>query len=102
MRTPGTNPPRKRLATDTSVITAKITMITDGGMMGPMIAEVAVTAAAKAGSKPSRFISSISMIPRPAASACAVPDMPAKIIDPSTFTWARPPRTWPTAARAKS
>ncbi len=48
-------------------------------------------AAGKAGSNPSRFISSISMIPSPAASAWAVPDMPAKIIEARTFTCASPP-----------
>ena len=33
--------------------------------------------------------------------AIAVPDMPAKITEPTTFTWPRPPRIQPTRARAK-
>ena len=36
-----------------------------------------------------------------AASAIAVPDIPAKITEPTTFTWPRPPRIQPTSANAK-
>jgi hypothetical protein len=43
----------------------------------------------------------ISIVPSPAASAIAVPDMPAKIIEPITLTWPRPPFIHPTSARAK-
>ena len=77
-------------------------MMTDGGMMGPTMAEAAVTAAEKAGSKPRRRISRISTVPRPAASACATPDMPAKTRLAATLTCARPPRMWPTSAIANS
>ena len=42
------------------------------------------------------------MVPSPAASPTAVPDMPAKMTEPMTFTCARPPRIQPTAATAKS
>ena len=66
-------------------------MITDGGMMGPMMAEAALTAAAKAGSNPSLRIALTSTTPRPAASACATPLMPAKIMLATTFTCASPP-----------
>ena len=44
----------------------------------------------------------ISMEPRPAASATAAPEMPAKIMLASTLTWAKPPRTEPTILAAKS
>ena len=44
----------------------------------------------------------ISMVPRPAASATAAPEMPAKIMLANTFTWARPPRMKPTTLAAKS
>jgi hypothetical protein len=70
-------------------------MITEGGMIGPMIAEAALTAAAKAGSKPSLRMAFTSTTPRPAASACATPLMPAKIMLATTLTCARPPRTCP-------
>ena len=33
--------------------------------------------------------------------AIAVPDMPAKIIEPTTLTWPRPPFSQPTSASAK-
>jgi hypothetical protein len=76
-------------------------MITDGGMIGPTMAEEAETAAANAGSKPSRRIARISTVPSPAASAWATPDMPAKIRLATTFTCASPPRMCPTSAVAK-
>ena len=44
----------------------------------------------------------ISMVPSPAASAIAVPDMPAKITEPMMLTCARPPRIQPHSATAKS
>ena len=50
---PGKNPARNRSATDTCTMTAYTTMITDGGMIGPMIADAALTAAENAGSNPS-------------------------------------------------
>ena len=56
-----------------------------GGMMGPIVAEAAVTAAEKSGSKPSLFIASISIWPRPPASATAEPLMPENTMDASTF-----------------
>jgi len=77
-------------------------MITLGGMIGPMIAEAAVTAAEKAGSKPRSRMARTSTVPRPAASAWATPDIPAKIMLAAMLTWARLPRTWPSNAWAKS
>ena len=44
----------------------------------------------------------ISMVPSPAASAIAVPDMPAKITEPKMLTWASPPFIQPQVATAKS
>jgi hypothetical protein len=37
-----------------------------------------------------------------ATSATAEPDIPAKITLPTTFTWARPPRSHPTRDSAKA
>ena len=48
------------------------------------------------------FIAAISITPSPAASATAEPDIPAKIMLPSTLTWARPPRARPTSSCVKS
>jgi hypothetical protein len=42
------------------------------------------------------------MVPMPAASAMAVPDMPEKITEPMMLTCARPPRIQPTSATAKA
>jgi hypothetical protein len=47
-------------------------------------------------------ISWISIMPMPAASAVADPDIPPNIIDPTTFTAPSPPRIPPQAAFAKS
>ena len=60
-------------------------MITLGGMMGPIMAEAALTAAANAGSNPRSRIALTSMSPRPAASACATPDMAEKIMLATTL-----------------
>ena len=43
----------------------------------------------------------ISMVPMPAASASAVPDIPEKITDPMMLTCASPPFIQPTSDRAK-
>jgi hypothetical protein len=41
---------------------------------------------------------SIDTLPRPTTSATAEPDMPAKMIEVTTLTWPRPPRSRPTSA----
>ena len=50
---------------------------------------------------PSRVISVCMILPLPAASASAEPDMLAKTMLCSTLTWARPPRQRPTSALQK-
>ena len=42
------------------------------------------------------------MVPMPAASASAVPDMPEKITEPMMFTCASPPFIQPTRLTAKA
>ena len=69
-----------------------------GGMMGPIVAEAAVTAAEKSGSKPSLIMASTSICPSPPASATAEPLMPEKTIDATMFAWPRPPGIEPTHA----
>jgi hypothetical protein len=69
----------------------------DGGMMGPIVAEAAVIAAAYPGGKRFPFvIISIIIFPIPAASAIADPDIPEKINDATTLTWPNPPLNLPT------
>ena len=63
-----------------------------GGMMLPSVEEAAVTPTAKPLGYPSRFIAGIMTEPTPIVSAEETPEMPAKIIETPTFTWARPPR----------
>ena len=63
-----------------------------GGMIGPMSEEEAVTPIVKSSSYPASRMALISTAPRPPASATADPDMPAKIMLPSTLTYPRPPR----------
>ena len=68
-------------------------------MIGPITAEAAVSAAAKLGVYlPPRVIIICIILPVPAASAIAEPDMPAKMMLCTTLTWARPPRKRPTSA----
>jgi len=80
---------------DTWAITPYTTRGTLGGIIGPMVEEAAVTAAANSGGYPSFFIASISIAPNPAASAVAAPVIPAKMMLASTFTYANPPRICP-------
>ena len=42
------------------------------------------------------------ILPVPAASATAEPDMPEKMMLTTMFTWPRPPRNRPTSATQKS
>src|SRR5688500_7389198 len=72
-----------------------------GGKIGPTVADEAVTAPAKEGSKPRFFMASISMRPSPPISASAAPDMPEKIRLPKMFTCASPPGARSTAVLAK-
>ena len=71
-------------------------------MIGPITEDAAVRAAAKAGVYwPSCVISACMILPRPAASASAEPDIPAKMMLCTTLTCARPPRKRPTSALQK-
>ncbi len=96
MMRPGRKPPRKRRPTEVPVRLPKITKGMLGGMIGPMVEEAAVTAALKRRENPALVMASSSTIPIPAASATAAPDIPAKIMLLTTFTWPRPPLMWPT------
>ena len=68
----------------------------DGGMMGPMTPAAAISAAEKPASKPRRFMMGIMVELMAAVSATAEPEMPAKNIEATTATWARPPAIQPT------
>ena len=69
-------------------------------MIGPSVADAAVMPTANSVGYPWSCIALISIVPRPPASATAVPDMPAKITLPMTLTWPRPPFSQPTSASA--
>jgi hypothetical protein len=74
----------------------------EGGMIGAITEEAAVSAAAKLGVYfPSRVIMFCISRPEPAASAMAEPDIPAKMMLWTTLTWASPPRKRPTRASQK-
>jgi len=68
--------------------------------MGPRIEEAPVTPMVSRMGYPASRMALISTVPSPAASAAAVPDMPAKIMLATTLTWPRPPRRWPTSVLA--
>ena len=62
--------------------------------------EAAVTPTANSVEYPWSFMALISIVPSPAASARAVPDMPEKTTEPMMFTWPSPPFIHPTRATA--
>ena len=74
----------------------------EGGIIGPMVAEAAVTATEKSSGYFDCRIARISIWPMPIASATAEPDMPEKMIEAAMLTWPSPPRQWPTRRCEKS
>ena len=79
-----------------------MTIIMEGGIMGPMIDEEAVTAAANGPGYPCFFMAGINIDPKAAMSPSAIPVIPAKSMDARIFTCASPPRNRPTIRLAKS
>ena len=71
-------------------------MMFDGGMVGPMMEDDAVTAAEKSLSYPSSTMAGMSMEPIAAVSLTAAPVMPAKKTDARILAWASPPWRCPT------
>ena len=65
-----------------------MTIGSEGGMMGPMVAAAAVMAAAVSGLYPALRMARISIAPEPAASATAEPTIPAKIMLVRMLAWA--------------
>ena len=66
--------------------------------MIPIVEDIAVTATVNFLEYPLRIISGMNIPDTPAVSATAEPEIPAKIIDESTLTCARPPYICPTIA----
>ena len=95
MRTPGPIPAWNIASVDVWLKNAQTTKLMDGGMIGPMPADAAVTATEKSGSYPAFVIALTSMVPSPPASASAEPDIPANTMEDKTFACARPPGRWP-------
>src|SRR5688572_22922827 len=102
MKIPGTMPDRNIAPTEMPAVAAYTIIIRLGGMMLPSVDDDAVRATLNGTGYPSRFCAGIITDPTASVSADDTPVMPAKIIDTSTFTWARPPRRWPTTDREKS
>ena len=94
-------PPRNICPIEVFAITPYRTMVIDGGTSGPIIDDAAVTEPEKSSSYPALRMASISILPSPAASASAEPDIPEKNRLARMLTCPSPPRTWPTSARAK-
>ena len=95
MRIPGIMPAWNMAKVDVWLKNAQTTKLIDGGMIGPIPAEAAVTATEKSGSYPAFVIAETSMVPSPPASAKAEPDMPANTMDDMTLACARPPGRCP-------
>ena len=100
MMSPGTKPAAKSPPTDTCITYAYTIMMMLGGMMGPMIEDAAVTAAANRRVYPSFSMAGIRIEPSAEVSATAEPLKPANMMEDRMFTWASPPRRWPTTAFA--
>ena len=98
---PGIAPAMNIRPTETPVSAPTMIMGTLGGMIGPTVEAAAVIAAAKLIGYPSFFMPGIITAPIDAASATAVPEIPANNIDPATLVRPRPPRIQPTPALAK-
>ena len=101
IKIPGNRPPTKQRPTEAPTVTHKITMGRDGGIIGPSTEEAAVMAQEKSSSYPISRIASISILPRPPASATAVPLMPANSAEQIMFACPIPPGTVPTMTLAK-
>jgi len=99
---PGTIPPRKSLPTETPIMAPMITMGMLGGMTIPIVEEMAVTATEYGRGYLSSIMWGMRILPMPAVSATAEPEIPAKIMLARMFTWARPPVRCPTRASQNS
>ena len=72
-----------------------------GGMIGPIMAAQASTAAANSGRYPSRFMAGIIIEPMAARSARPEPESADMNMLATIPAWASPPRRWPTRARER-
>jgi hypothetical protein len=99
---PGIIPAKNRALTDVLETQAYIIRGILGGMIIPIVEDAPVTATLKGRSYPSSIIAFIIIALAPAVSAVAEPDMPAHIMETSTFTMARPLLTKPISEVTKS
>ena len=91
IRTPGPIPAWNIASVEVWLKNAQTTKLMDGGIIGPIPADAAVTATEKSGSYPAFDIALTSMVPSPPASARAEPDIPANTMEDNTLACASPP-----------
>ena len=96
----GRKPAMKSAAIDRSVRLARITIIRQGGTSTPMAEAAATIDTASSGVYPARVIAGISSEPTAETSAADEPEMPENRYSLTTVVMPRPPRMWPTSARA--
>jgi hypothetical protein len=95
-------PAINNLTIDTSAITPYRIILMLGGMISAAVEENDVIATLKSLGYPFRFIWGMRMEPILETSEAAEPVIPAKNMDTTTFTMAKPPFIQPTSALAKS
>src|SRR5687768_6007456 len=101
-RTPGTKPAMNSAATETLPATTAYTiMMLLGGMMSPVVADVAVRATEKSRPYPFDVICGIMKLPIDDTAATAEPDTAPNIMHVVVVTYASPPGRRPTSAAAR-
>lgn len=95
IRNPGIYPASNIASVEQPERKAHTTKFIEGGMIGPIPAEAAVTAIEKSLSYPASLIAFTSIVPNPPASASAEPDIPANIMEAIMLACAKPPGKCP-------
>ena len=101
MAAAGRNPAMNSAAIDRSVRLASTTIIRHGGTSTPIADAAATIETASSGRYPARVIEGISSEPTAETSAADEPEIPENRYSLTTVVIPRPPRMWPTSARAK-
>ena len=91
INSPGTTPAKKSPPIEADIRPPQTIIMMLGGIITPITDEQAVSATEKLESYPCFFMAGIINEPIPAASAVEEPEIPAKSMLTTTFTWASPP-----------